>query len=104
MELRELEWTKYFGESATLMLTDGFRFHQDSGLTGGNAILHYRSQAMATERKKDSMDAASLSEKHLIDAVHSKTEEVEKRKSKLTSPWWLLLLVPVFWFVWRPRT
>lgn len=101
MEHKEREWMKYFGESAVLMLNDGFRFHQDSGLLGGSAVLRYRSQAIVTERQKDSVSTGSLSEKHLIEDVRVNTEEVEKRKSKTISPWWLLVLVPVFLFIGR---
>jgi hypothetical protein len=99
MERTEREWMKYFGESAMLMLNDGFRFHQDSGLLGGSALLYYRSQAMTTEHQKDSIGTESLSEKSLIDAVHLKKEEIEKQKSKSIFHWWLLLLIPVFWFI-----
>jgi hypothetical protein len=101
MERNERELTKYFGESAVLMLNDGFRFHQDSGLLGGSAVLHYRSQAMATEKQKDSTSAKHLSEISLLEDAQFKTKEAEKRKTKPISNWWLLLLVPVFWFIRR---
>ncbi len=101
MENRERELMKYFGESAVLMLNDGFRFHPDSGLLGGRAVLHYRSQAIATEHQTDSMSTGSLSEKHLIEDARVKREEAEKRKSKPILSWWLLALVPVFWFIGR---
>ena len=101
MERNERELMKYFGESAVLMLNDGFRFHPDSGLLGSNAVLRYRSQAIATERQKDSVSTGSLSEKHLIEDIRVNTEEAEKRKSKPVSPWWILVLVPVFWFIGR---
>jgi hypothetical protein len=101
MELKERELIKYFGESAVLMLSDGFRFHPDSGLMGGRAVLRYRSQAIASESQKDSLSTESLSEKHFIEDVRIKTEETEKRKTKPISNWWLLLLVPFFWLIGR---
>lgn len=58
-------------------------------------------QAIAAERQKDSASTGSLSEKHLIEDVWVKIEEAEKRKAKPISNWWLLLLVPVFWFIGR---
>lgn len=101
MERKERELIRYFGESAVLMLNDGFRFHPDSGLMGGSAVLGYRSQAIASESQKDSHSTESLSEKNLIEDVRIKTEEAEKQKNKPFSIWWLLLLVPLCWFIGR---
>lgn len=100
-EQQERELTRYFGESAILMLNDGFRFHPDSGLVGASAILRYRSEAMATERQKDSASTESRSEQQWKENTEFTTLEVERRKSKPLSILWLLLLVPVFWFMSR---
>lgn len=101
MDRKERELIKYFGESAVLMLNDGFRFHPDSGIMGGSVVLRYRSQAIITVHQKDSVSTGALSEKHLIKDVRVKTEEAEKRKTKPVAIWWLLLLASVFWFINR---
>lgn len=103
MERQERELMNYFGESATFLLKDGFRFHQDSGLMGNSALLHYRSLAMATESQKDTSIVEFLSEKYQTEEAQLKTEEIEKRKRSAISYWWLVLLLPVFWFIGKRR-
>ncbi len=99
MERREQELINYFGESVTLIIKDGFRFHQDSGLLANSALLHYQVQSLATEKKKDSSKVTHLSEISSFEDVQLKTLDIEKQKNKSISNWWLLLLIPLIWFI-----
>ncbi len=78
LERRERELIHYFGESATLMLKDGFRFHQDSGLIGNTALLHVHSQIVTTDKQTDSSKLENLSEISSREDAQLKTIEIEK--------------------------
>jgi hypothetical protein len=102
---QERELMKYFGASATLMLTDGFRFNRDSGLIGNTARIHVRAQSLSLESQNDTLSLERLSGSEKRENAQVKVEEIEKFEERESSPsrWWLLVLIPVFWFVAKRR-
>lgn len=113
----ELEWGPNFnttstmnniiGANASLMLTDGFRYHPDSGLIGNSAWLVFRMQYLSLDKRNDSLIIEDKLEKQSYDDAHFSSNEIEEKEERESSPmswWWLLLLIPVVWKIGKRMT